>query len=387
MAVSLAAILLLSALPGCRKKAAIQQPAPVPAKEARVAAEPRIRVLLDERFDSGRVLGARQAESLRFQIVGSHVFLLPEGSDDGGDALVDTGFRLMPKKDLLEYQGKLYRGYLDVFVNPYGVAVLVNDLPLEEYLQGVLPLELPPSTYDRFEALKAQAVAARTFALKERGRYADQGFDLFADQRSQVYGGASREHPVTNRAVAETRGVIVAFEGKPIVAMYCSTCGGLTESFSQVFRGGDFSYLRAGILCPDESSPYREWTAEVRAEEILSGLRSRGLDPGPLQRLTISRRTTAGRVAELRLVGEREEIRLEGNDLRTVLGLRSTWILSVEEERNEAGRLRRVRIRGRGWGHGVGLCQFGALELAHRGYEWKRILAHYYPGTEDVQWY
>jgi stage II sporulation protein D len=129
----------------------------------------------------------------------------------------------------------------------------VNQLGLEEYLFGVVPAELPPATYPEPAALAAQAVAARTFALKNFGRFRADGFDLTADDRSQVYGGAGIEKPATNRAVDETRGVAIYYQGSPIEAMYSSTCGGRTEDFAAVFDKPALPYL-VGVECAVESA-------------------------------------------------------------------------------------------------------------------------------------
>ncbi|OLE54495.1 MAG: hypothetical protein AUG51_07865 [Acidobacteria bacterium 13_1_20CM_3_53_8] len=153
----------------------------------------------------------------------------------------------------VRFNEKPYRGRLEVFANERGTLTVVNVIPLEAYVRGVVPNELSPGGYPALEALKAQAIAARTYAVKNRGQFASQGFDLLPTTRSQVYGGMSTEHPLTDFAVESTRGLIATYNGEPINALYTSTCGGRTEDVENIFN---------------EATPYlrgRECAAEGRA--------------------------------------------------------------------------------------------------------------------------
>ena len=149
-----------------------------------------------------------------------------------------------PELHPVRYNEKPYRGRIEVFANTKGTLTVVNVVPLEEYVRGVVPNELSPGGWPELEALKAQAVAARTYAVSNLGRFAAQGYDLTPDTRSQVYGGRSTEHPLTDRAVAETRGRILTYKGAPVNALYTSTCGGRTEDGENIFGGGAVAYLR-----------------------------------------------------------------------------------------------------------------------------------------------
>ncbi|HEX5706779.1 MAG TPA: SpoIID/LytB domain-containing protein, partial [Pyrinomonadaceae bacterium] len=144
----------------------------------------------------------------------------------------------------LKFNEKPYRGRLEVFVNMKGTLTVVNVVGLEDYVRGVVPNELSPGAYPALEALKAQAVAARTYAVSNRGRFAREGFDLLPTTRSQVYGGRMSEHAVTDRAVEETRGRVATHDGRPINALYTSTCGGRTEDAENIFGGQRVAYLR-----------------------------------------------------------------------------------------------------------------------------------------------
>ena len=147
-------------------------------------------------------------------------------------------------ESFLTFDGKNYRGIFIVRGSPRGT-LLINVLNVEDYLKGVVPGELSPVVYGELEALKAQAIAARTYALKNIGQFEDQGFDLFDTPVSQVYDGMSIEHPLSNRAVEETRGRVAVYGGKLINALYTSTCGGATEDVEKMFDGEPVPYLKS----------------------------------------------------------------------------------------------------------------------------------------------
>ncbi|HRC88164.1 MAG TPA: SpoIID/LytB domain-containing protein, partial [Thermoanaerobaculia bacterium] len=150
----------------------------------------------------------------------------------------------------IAYQGRRYRGRLVLFLNDRGGLNLINELPLEDYLRGVVPMEMGPEVYGRLEALKAQAVAARTYTLANLGQFAAEGFDLCASPRCQVYGGQSAEHPLSDRAVAETADQVLIYQGQPIEALYTASCGGHTEDVHVVFPAKNQAYLK-GVPCEE----------------------------------------------------------------------------------------------------------------------------------------
>jgi stage II sporulation protein D len=157
--------------------------------------------------------------------------------------------------DLLQADGTRYRGILEVRPAEDGRLTVVNVVNLEEYLRGVVPNELSPEAFPRVEALKAQAVAARTYALAHLGDYSSKGYDVCATAACQVYRGQSSERPLTDRAVEETRGVVATWHGRPIRAYYTSTCGGHTEEGSEIFDD-DAPYLRGVACAPERSSHF-----------------------------------------------------------------------------------------------------------------------------------
>ncbi|HEV2801874.1 MAG TPA: SpoIID/LytB domain-containing protein [Pyrinomonadaceae bacterium] len=173
----------------------------------------------------------------------------------------------------LRFNEKPYRGRLEVFTNLNGSLTVVNVLGLEDYVRGVVPNELSPGGYGALEALKAQAVAARTYAVSNRGQFTAAGFDLLPTIRSQVYGGLSTEHPLSTRAVEETRGVIATYSGEPINALYTSTCGGRTESAENIFGGAAVPYLR-GRECSAHHAHAAHAQALVQTAREPSALRA-----------------------------------------------------------------------------------------------------------------
>lgn len=191
--------------------------------EAWIASEPRHR-------DEGGTLALVDARYTRADAGADRVVFVPRGAAR------------------ITVSGRPYRGLVEVLRTAYGGVQAVNELPLEEYLRGVVPEELGPAAWPEIEALKAQAIAARTYILGNLGQYAEDGYDICDTPRCQVYGGFGSEHPLSDRAVAETAGEILVWDGKPINALYTSTCGGHTEDLRVVFPEMTGDYLR-GVPC------------------------------------------------------------------------------------------------------------------------------------------
>ena len=211
------------------------------------------------------------------------------------------------------WAGRRYRGDLLVFLNPRGRLTVVNELSLEDYLRGVVPGEMGPEQYPRLEALKAQAVAARTYALRNLGEFREEGYDICATPRCQVYHGLAVEHPLSDRAVAETAGQVLLHHGELVDARYSATCGGHTEDGDVVFPHGHAPYLR-GVPCVEAGMAIVEGGGR-----LLEGA------PFPDE---LARRTAAGDVAERRgsfLDRTGDTIRL-----RTAAGREEVWPLPAD---------------------------------------------------------
>ena len=193
--------------------------------------------------------------------------------------LVDAAFDSLPtgaerlvvvpeEGSTLRVAGKRYRGIVELRISPFGTVRPINWLELEQYLKGVVPAELGPAIWPELAALEAQAVAARTYARRNLGQFSDEGFDLCDTPRCQVYDGADAEHPLSDRAVAETRGLVLTWEGRPIDALYTATCGGHTEDGREIFPEQHGPYLR-GVPCRAEAEAMASLGAAVegRARE------------------------------------------------------------------------------------------------------------------------
>ncbi len=296
-----------------------------------------------------------------------------------------------------------YRGMMEV--TPAGSRLLViNRVGLEDYVAGVVVAEMGRRAPGEEAALGAQAVAARTYALRNRGRFAAEGFDLAADVSSQVYAGAdSPDAGAARVAAAATRGEVLTWNGELIDSFYSSTCGGHTEMSEAVFSGGR-PYLQAfPDLAGDGSawcagSPRFRWTETWTSAQLVAVLRrtmpaERLAAPaaGQLRDLVVLDRGPSGRVSSLGVVTT-GTARVEGAAaIRRVLsppagGLLRSANFTVRVSRG-AGRIEQVTLSGQGFGHGVGMCQWGAIGRARAGQDYRTILASYFPGTELVRSY
>lgn len=169
--------------------------------------------------------------------------------------------------DLLRVNQQSFRGVIEVFFDPYEGLQVINELHIEDYLFGVVPCEMSPTIFPELEALKAQAVAARTYAKRNMGQFASEGYDICSTSRCQVYKGYSAEQPLSNRAVEETKGIIATYNGEPIDALYTSTCGGHTENAEHIFGGREYPYLK-GVECYPEKAATRDYKSSTSIELI-----------------------------------------------------------------------------------------------------------------------
>lgn len=290
-----------------------------------------------------------------------------------------------------------YRGSLELLPFEQGLTI-VNELPLDAYLYSVTAAEMSPSWHQ--EALKAQAVAARTYSEFHRGRYASRGFDLLSTVLSAHYPGVGREHERTTDAVNATQGEILVHNGAPIDAVYSANSGGLLSSSAEVW-GGQRAYLPAaadGGSFPSEGFDLASWLrhdvesysnvgrqlSSYRWARDYSRADLERLAPaaiGTLVDLVILERGPSHRVSAIQWIGTDDTATVRRDAIRRSLGgLRSNlfiWYPSYSD-----GKLERLTIYGGGWGHGVGMSQYGALGMAEAGQDYRAILAHYYPATE-----
>ena len=290
---------------------------------------------------------------------------LPQPNGDGNGAPPRAG----DEKAALQVSG-----LVQVVLRGKGV-MIINHVDLEEYVKGVVPAEVNSSWHP--EMLKAQAVAARTYALYQHMLGTTREYDVAASIQDQVYRGRHGVDARVEQAVVSTRGLVVTYEGAPIYAAFSSTAAGVTED-AVVVWSKDLPYLK-GVECPfDLESPYYQWKASFKVETLEKNLRQLGFTVGTIETLAPLSYSRAGRVATLRIRHSKGELILRGEDLRKAVGY--TVVPSTQFTIDSIGD--EVMLSGYGAGHAVGLCQWGAKELAELGYSYSSILRYYYPGTE-----
>lgn len=268
--------------------------------------------------------------------------------------------------------GVPYRGAIELH-SRMGRLLVVNVVTMDEYLSGVVPCEI--SSGWNVEALRAQAVAARSYAYYHIMNGTDPLYDLNATNRSQVYRGAGVETERTNRAVRDTSGQVVAHNNRPILAFFHSTCGGGTVDNDKVWSGQALEYLR-GVRCEYcSASPHYSWEDKLTLYEIRHHLGKKYVGVGPIT--GISFKKDGGRVNHVTIEHKNGIVRLSGNDFRLFFPEKKIKSLSFDAIKTQDGLL----LKGRGWGHGVGLCQWGANGMAERKASYDQILRHYYRGT------
>jgi stage II sporulation protein D len=273
---------------------------------------------------------------------------------------------------------------------------------LEDYLRSVLPNEIGKPKGGEYEAVKAQAVAARSYTLGYLGRRATLGFDLWATVEDQVYAGITRENEECNRALEETHGEVLLSEGAPIRALYSSACGGRTANVEDVWPWPWTPYLRSVLDAPAlgetawcaGSSSFR-WREEWRVTDFKSMLRQyaaasegdRATLAGDFLNVQVRSRSRCGRVADLVISTTRGDLVIHGDRTRWALRrpggsaiLRSS-LFKIGVERGVDGSPARVVATGAGNGHGIGMCQWGALGMSRAGKSYREILSHYYRAT------
>lgn len=273
-----------------------------------------------------------------------------------------------------------YRGVVDIRVKDNGKLLVVNVVGLEHYVRGVLYHEV--SNRWPMEATKAQAVAIRTYAVHEMIKNKAEPFDVTGDIFSQVYGGRSAERFRTNLAADKTRGEILLYQGEVLPAYYSASCGGHTESAKYLW-GNPLPPLR-GVVCNFcRNEPNFTWTRNYQSSDIQRILNKHGYKLGLIKEIRILARNASGRVQDLKIIDRNGKgVVMSGAKFRDLIGpnrIRSTNFTVVMKGYY-------FDLVGKGWGHGVGLCQWGAYAMSKEHYDYKQILAYYYPGTELVNY-
>lgn len=281
--------------------------------------------------------------------------------------------------EMIAVNGNRYRGNLRIIVKDNMFSV-VNEVNVDDYVYGVIPSEISPKWPE--EVIKAQAVAARTYALANRGRHKQNGFDLCDKEHCQVYRGVDGEDAHANVIIDETRGEIVAYDGNCASIVYHANCGGHTENIVHVWPSasrGEVPYLR-GKRCPFCRDGYQhDWKRSLTYQDITTALRSSRYNAGNICKVNVKSFCKSGSVKELSLSWGDGATVISGPMFRSMFGLKST---KFEIEEKKEG----IFLEGSGAGHGVGMCQDGAKRMAERSYSYTDILYFYFPGTEVVGW-
>ncbi|CAG1066355.1 hypothetical protein BAC1_01964 [uncultured bacterium] len=283
--------------------------------------------------------------------------------------------RLFPEGGQIFVNGRPYRGTIEIAVGKQGLLV-INEVSIEAYLAGIINNEISSRWPE--DVIKTQAVIARTYALFNRNKRASSQWHVESSVMGQVYSGSASEDSAAVNAVASTAGEVLMYEDEPALTVYHSNAGGMTESSSAVWSR-DYPYLVPVESPFDAGAPRYEWDHTAASSSLGVELRRSGRDIGDPRELEILEKTGAGRVKTLAIRdGEGREIKLSGEELRSVLGYSVLRSAMFEVERGGEMFL----FKGRGSGHGVGLSQWGAKGMAENGYSYKEILLHFYPGTE-----
>jgi len=283
------------------------------------------------------------------------------------------GFRLQSERPM-RFNGREYPATLEVVRNGDGLA-LVNELPLEEYVVGVLRAEAGEKW--PLEALRAQAVVARTYAAYHRMIAGAKPYHLVASTANQQYAGRVAAASPIWGAVRETAGQVLLWEGDLFPAFYHTESGGYTEDPRTVFAARNMPALKP-VRCEfSAGSPHYFWALDVKLADLTEILRKNDVSVGSVTGVEVTERSPSLRASTITVHGSRGSARLRGNDFRRMLGydtFKST-LFAVAVDGQAA------HFSGRGYGHGVGMCQWGAKGMAEQGYTAKQILEFYYPGT------
>lgn len=329
-----------------------------------------------------------------------------------------------------------YRDYIKL-VNKNNEIMVINHVALENYLYGVVPREMP-STF-HLEALKAQAIASRTYAIHNINKHGIDGYSLCDTTHCQVYSGADGEKPTTNLAVDETRGILAYYNGEIIDAQYHSTSSGYTEDSSNIW-GGNLPYLKSVEDNFSTEAPYSNWSLSINIRDLNNKLIASGINIGQVKGIEELSTTSTGKVDKLKIIGTIGDQIITATKFRSMVGtniLKSEWFSiknsNIETTNNQVyvidgetmepkainintayildglnkktvsrstvsralgndrqvsiGGLRpistsEILIEGKGYGHGVGMSQYGAKKMAELGYSFEEILKHYYTGID-----
>ncbi len=279
--------------------------------------------------------------------------------------------------DFIRVNGRRYRGTILIRKTGRGELTAINELGIDEYLFGILPREVSPAWPK--EALKAQALVSRSFALKSLGRHGSDGFDLCSKVHCQVYGGMESEDARTNAAVEETYNEVVVYKEDLANTLFFSNCGGKTEFPGNAWQNSNNPPYLKPVRCKYcKGFKHHDWEESVKSEQMADALGKFSVEY-PIRSITVANKGSSGRAATIKIRSAAGNATLPASQFRMAIGpnvIRSTMITRIRRKGD------RFLFEGRGWGHGVGLCQEGARGMAERNKSYRKIVQFYYPGTE-----
>ena len=325
-----------------------------------------------------------------------NIFLVKPG-DTGiyiNNTLVNSSsIRLTSKSDgtHIKIDGKRYRDSIIIQRNKNSKTLtIINELGIENYVYGILSREVS-NKWD-IESLKAQAVISRTYVLTNRKRHLKDGFDCCNTVHCQVYGGVEDEKPETDKAVDLTKCEVLTYNGKLTNTLFHACCAGYTEDPRHVWN--DFEYTPeylSGVRCKYcKSSPHYNWSSTVKEDYLIRKLAKSGIENiKSIKSIKYLGKYDSGRTKYILIKynnswGESLEKQIQSSKFRMMIDpwvIKSTNFTDIYLDDND-----NFIFKGHGWGHGVGMCQWGAKGMAEHGYDYNEILEHYYPGTKIEKW-
>lgn len=288
--------------------------------------------------------------------------------------------KISGKSPVIAVNKKFYRSAIIISLSSKNKLNVINELSVEDYLKGVLPKEADGGS--NLETLKVQAVISRSYVLKNLGRHYKDGFDVCSTVHCQVYGGASCENAVCNRAVIETEGEVVTYENDIAQTLFHANCGGFTEDPKYVWswKSETPEYLKGKKDKYCKTGPHSVWTTTISEKTIREKLIKAGYDIGEINHIKVSGTTESKGAKEIIIKHKNGKFSMNPYKFRTTVDpwlIKSTMIDDISKKDGN------FVFEGKGWGHRVGLCQWGAKVMAEQeGFSYKEILEFYYPGTK-----
>lgn len=374
----LAAVFFISPQDALAMSARPTRPISYPVRVAVIREAPEITLKIKGDY---HIYGLPILESLKEGTNLSKVSVKPtySGMSMGNEQLKIYGIKIKTDDATdININGRKFRGEMDIIRTEDLRLLVINHLDIEDYIGGVLYHEV--SHWWPMEALKAQAIAARTFAIYKSLEAANKDYDLRSDIYSQVYGGKTAERFRTIRAVEETAGKILAYKQEILPAYYHATCGGHTEDAS-ILWNTNLAPLRGRPCRYCERSPHFNWVREISLDSIEKRLNKSGYKIRDVRGIKTSSRSASGRIKTISIVDSLGVEKIPVNKFRLAVGP------NVVKSANFTVRVKdgNAIFKGKGWGHGVGMCQWGAYFMARRGLKATDILRFYYPGAEILE--